>query len=149
MNRGPENSDEYVPQCNKVTWSELSKELDNRLSVLNINMRSISNKFSEFCAYLKMVKSTFSFIVVTETWLKDSTDFLYEIDGYKSVSINRNDRKGGRIEIYHDESISVQILNEISGLSDTSERLLIKAFVPNIGSVILGAVYCPPASFGP
>ena len=130
MNRGPENSDEYVPQCNKVSWRVLSKELDNRLSVLNINMRSISNKFSEFYAHLEMVKSKFFFIVVTETRLKDSTDFLYEIDGYKSVSINRNDLRGGGIKIYHDESISVQILNEISGLSDTSKRLLIKAFVP-------------------
>ena len=102
------------------------------LQPLNINMRSISNKFSEFYAHLEMVKSKFFFIVVTETRLKDSTNFLYEIEGYKSVSINRNDRRGGGIKIYHDESISVQILNELSGLSDTSKRLLIKAFVPNI-----------------
>ena len=36
---GPENSDEYVPQCNKVSWRVLSKELDNRLTVLNMVCR--------------------------------------------------------------------------------------------------------------
>ena len=68
-------------------WSDIgSKFLPGTFSVLALNIRSISNKFAEFLANL--IKK-FTLIIIVETWLQSPTDCGFEIDGYKSNSVNR------------------------------------------------------------
>ena len=67
----------YVPECTNTTWSIFSKKvLNHKLSFICINVRSLLGKFDQFVAYLSSMKGKVSFIIITETWLKSSTDIL-------------------------------------------------------------------------
>ena len=130
--------------CCRSSWQELAPNLGNNVSIFHINMRSVANKFSELVAYLNMLKTKFTFIVLTETWLTDSSDFGYEIDGYDSVSLNRNLRPGGGLKIFYLEHISVEICTS-SYISHWSEKMVLKTSIPSFGNLILCALYRPPS----
>ena len=140
------NSDySYVPSCSISNWSTLSNSLgENKFSVMSMNIRSITGKFSEFVSHLNLVGNRFTFIVVTETWLSESTDFGFDIEGYRCISVYRENRRGGGIKIYYLDTIKASIMNSISGCTGPCERLFLQTNVPGIGSLVLGAVYRPP-----
>ena len=74
----------WSPECTRINWNSLSNYIhDKNLSFLQINMRSINRKLPELVTYLNMVEKMFTFIILTETWLKDDSDYGFEIDGYK------------------------------------------------------------------
>ena len=63
-------------ECTSVSWNRYSKHLQvNQLPILCVNARSIVYKFPEFLLYLSIVKSKFTFILITETWLKSFSDW--------------------------------------------------------------------------
>lgn len=138
----------YYPNCERLCWKGLPRHMcEDKLSVLSVNARSIGNKFSEFLSHLSEAKRKFTFIVVSETWLTESRDFSYEIDGYSSLSIYRPEgHRGGGIKIYHLNTISVTKIERYSSISGPCERLFIEAEVPTLGPLLLGAIYRPPSA---
>ena len=132
-----EPDEHYIPNCSTTGWGTIATYGEKKLSVLNINIRSIANKFSEFKAHLNSIKNKFTFIVITETWLKEPLDFAFEIEGYKSVSLYRDGRQGGGIKIYHLERIVATFMSELSGCTGSCEKLFLKASVAGIGKLVL------------
>ena len=122
MNRFQDNAESYAPQCNNCSWHELSNNIKvENSNIISINMRSIVGKFGEFVSYLNVVKKPFTFIVLTETWLSESTDYGYDIEGYESLSVYRCNQRGGGIKIYHQINTKVDILDELSGVTGPCE----------------------------
>ena len=135
----------HVPDCKFVTWLDLAKNIKKLgLSCFSINIRSISGKFGELVAHLNAIGKKFTFILITETWLRDDTDVGFNIKGYKSVSLNRNNRNGGGLKLFFDDSISVTILENLTGNNGSCERLFVRSYVPGIGNIVLGGIYRPP-----
>ena len=133
------------PSCSTSNWSALSNSLEeNKFFVLSMNIRRMTGKFSEFISHLNLVGKRFTFIVITETWLSESTDIGFDNEGYRCVSVYRGDRRGGGIKIYYLDAIKASIMNTISGCTGPCERLFLQTNVPGIGSLALGAVYRPP-----
>ena len=114
------------------------------LSVLCVNVRSIRNKFAEFKAHLSEVKRKFSFIFITESWLKADDDVTFEIEGYKSKSIYREGRRGGGIKLYFLEYLSLDVITEQTFVEDFCEMLTVESKVPKYGKIILSCIYRPP-----
>ena len=123
-----------------------SQSITEGLSVLCVNARSLRNKFSEFVSHLSVSRAKFSFLIVTETWLKSNNDFAYEIDGYNSSAVYRADNvgSGGGIKIYYLNSINVEVVNNFSGCFETYESLLISTTVPKLGKLFLCGIYRMP-----
>ena len=91
----------YVPQCSTVLSSELDKNLeDNNIPVLTVNARSITGKFADLITNLNLVRKRFTFIIITEYWLTDESNFVLEINGYKSYTLDRVDRTKGGIRMF-------------------------------------------------
>ena len=109
-----EPDEPFLPNCSTTGWETITNFGEKKLSVLNINIRCITNKFSEFKAYLNSLKKKFTFIVITETWLKEPLDFAFEIEGYKSVSMYRDGRQRGGIKIYLLKRIVATVMSELS-----------------------------------
>ena len=132
----------YSPNCKDIFWSELDSCIqENNLSCLTVNGRSIGNKFSNLLAKLNIAKKRFTFIVITETWLKSDSDFVLEIDGYKSCSIVRPTKRAGGIKLYYLDYISIEVINRFTVIKDSYESLFLKAAIPGIGSIFVGGVY--------
>jgi hypothetical protein len=72
------------------------------------NMRSINlDKFGE----LKLIASEYDLIMLSETWLTDSKENLYKLDGFKLHTCNRgNKRMGGGVATYVKDHLPAQKL---------------------------------------
>ena len=64
---------------------------------------SIKGKFYEILSCLSSLKVKIMLNIITETWLNEDCDSLYEIDGYKSYSICRNGCQGGGKQLFYIE----------------------------------------------
>ena len=131
--------------CNYIEWSKLPDY--NSLTVLSVNARSLVSNFSSLVSYLSTVNFKFTFIIVVESWLNKNKDIGYEIDGYKSHSIYRDDnRRGGGIKIYFLENISVNVVNNFTVVNDDLECLILEASIPSLKNFFIGGIYRPPGS---
>ena len=103
--------------CTKTTWLDFDRKLTNEsLSIIGINVRSLSSRYHELVAHLNIIRNKPTMIVLTETWLSENSDIAFDIEGYKSLSIYR-DGKGGGIKIYFLDCIKATVIDELSGCS--------------------------------
>ena len=57
----------------------------NKLSFMHLNIRSIVNKFDSFKQLINSFNTPFQVICLTETWLNDNNDDLFELENYDFV----------------------------------------------------------------
>ena len=136
---------DYVPLCSYSNWGNVSVRLSpGRISLIAINARGLTSKFSELSAYLSGLNSKPSFVVITETWLSRDRDCVFELDGYRSHSIYREKQLGGGIKLYYLGTLSVSIVDEFTGIFDCCENLTIGAYIRGYGKLIISCFYRPP-----
>ena len=82
-------------------------------------MRSIINKFSELSNYLSSIRHKFTCNVITESWLTPVSDLALNIDGYKSLSLYRNNKMGGGIKLYYLDFIEAIKLHDFTVCHDS------------------------------
>ena len=90
--------------CIISDWNGIFGHLNNSLSILSINVRSLRTKFPELTAQLSAFNNRFTFIVLTEIWLNASSDIDFDIDGYKCILLCRETQRGGGIKLYYLEN---------------------------------------------
>ena len=114
----------HQPNCNVIQWNNIPSSLrKNKFSILCTNMKSMHNKFSEFKVNITASKTRFSFIILTETWITKDRDYAYDIDGYKCISLYRdNDQRGGGIKLYYLENIAVSSIDNETGIFQHCEQ---------------------------
>ena len=118
----------------------------NQFSILNINIRSLSKNFSLLLTLLKLSKIEYTIIVITETWLHDSDNGLFNIPGYDNISLNRpGTNKGGGIRLYYHNSIKfIKTDNDMTGISDSHECLSCEFDMANKYRLQIIGIYRPP-----
>ena len=140
-----ENLEEALaPDCSSCHWDDVATFMTSGLSILSINMRSLNNKYTELLAYLTKTAKKFTFICLTEVWLRKSTNVDFEIDGYDSVSILRENRRGGGIKIYYLNTIEANVIDTLTGNDGSCERIFAQMKIPGYGRITLGTIYRPP-----
>ena len=72
---------------------------NNCLSLLHLNIHSLHRNLDSLITLLKNVELRFSFIGITDTWLRDSP-LHTDISGYNFVHNPRKDRTGGGVGLY-------------------------------------------------
>lgn len=60
------------------------------VNIIHMNIRSIKKNFDEFIYYLNNCKTKFEIIILSETWISEDSEFVFNIEGYSVV--NRNNR---------------------------------------------------------
>ena len=85
-------------------------------TALQINLQSLPAKHSDLqllCHKLESMNVCVDFIMVCETFLKDSNQDLYHIPGYKLVAKNRLTRKGGGVGIFIKEKYEIMVQDDM------------------------------------
>ena len=122
-----ENDDIGFP-CSYKNPDKLANTLANykkgTFSLMTFNVRSCRKNFGCFLSFLCNLMFKFSIIILVETWLSSSADCGFDIDGYKSVGVYRNNFGGG-IKIYYDELYNVEVINELTFINNCMEVLTI------------------------
>ena len=133
------------PVCNTCSWDDISKSYSfGGLSVFSMNIRSMQNKFTEFKAHIAYSKVKFTFIILTEIWLNNHNDYVYDIEGYQCFTLYRDASKGGGIKIYCSKDIPVISIDHLTTINNHCEQLFVKAFIAGMGNIVVGAIYRPP-----
>ena len=71
------------------------------MSIINLNIQSLANKFDTFKNRLDTLKQHFSIISLTETWLNQHISVEnFGLTDYYIVCSNRINRRGGGLGIY-------------------------------------------------
>ena len=130
----------------QLLWSDLCNvTCEGSLTFLSVNARSIVNKFPEFLAHLSLSKIKYTFILVVESWLNESNDKGFDIDGYKCVTYYRPNRRGGGLKLYYLGNIQVDICDEYTGGDDIHESIFLKTKIPNYGKLNVVGIYRIPS----
>ena len=69
----------------------------NRLSFFHFNVKSIPKHFDELEMYIYSLKLEFTMIALTETWLDQSKQDMYNMPKYNCINRFRKQR---RVEVY-------------------------------------------------
>jgi hypothetical protein len=67
----------------------------NHFSQFCLNIRSLPKNYRKLITLLDTIDIKFSIITLTETWLKEYNQDLYEIEGYEHISQIRDNKAGG------------------------------------------------------
>ena len=94
---------------------------EDHLSLIHNNIRSSNANLDSFLAYLETLNFIFTIIALTETWLNDKDDDLFDIAGYNHISAPRVYGKGGGVSIYLREHISYNRRNDLKYHSECFE----------------------------
>ena len=141
-----DTQDLFFEHCYATTLVNVNQRLtylNNKLNFLVINVRSLRGKFIELVSFLQLSKFSYTFIALTEIALTPNTDKNFEIDGYKSKCVYRNDRGGG-IKLFFSHHLNVSILDNLTGIFDSHEALFVECFQEGRSPLTIGVVYRPP-----
>lgn len=109
--------------------------MDRCLEIMQYNVRSLSNKITEFRDYLDACD--YDVVCVTETWLHgDIPDTAVNITGYNIVRRDRRDGRGGGVCVYVRSSIQFTLMES----SNSIEQLWLRLSVGK-RSYAVGVVY--------
>ena len=75
------------------------KIMNDRLSFMQVNIRSLQCNLDGLTKMLLHLDLKFSFIGISETWLKDISHTC-DIPGYKFIHNHRTDADGGGVVLY-------------------------------------------------
>ena len=117
--------------CKYYLPNDISRDIpsNEHFSILNLNIRSIINKFDSLKYLLKSLKHSFSIISLTETWLDNENCTDYKLDNFNFVSTNRNKKKGGGVGMFISNDLNVKFrpdldINEEGIIESLSLKLL-------------------------
>ena len=115
----------------------------NSLSILHMNIRSISKNYDNFVASLDSINLKFDVIAISESWLKDSTADIY-FPGYSSYHSTRPSRSGGGTALYIKNHLLSSLIIGTTVNNDDIECVFAE-IRHNNGKVVVGSIYRPPS----
>ena len=131
---------------NKFTQSG---SFDRNLSIFHLNIKSLPKHCDELVMYLDSLKFPFSFIGLTETWLDECKENLYDIPKYVSVTRSRKTKRGGGVSLLVRNHISFVLRNDLAYFDCEIASVFIeidKSVFQSSANNIIGVVYRMPDS---
>ena len=121
--------------------------INGEFNVLHINARSVKNKIDHIYNFLMNSGVDWSIVCVSETWLNEHTEHLFQMDGFSMYACSRLDGVGGGTAIYVNTRLES---NERIDLKNTDfEACFIEVSLQLQSKkkrVIIGSIYKPPSS---
>ena len=114
----------------------------NSLSIVHMNIRSISKNYDNFVVSLDSINLKFDVIAISESWLKNSTLDIY-FPGYISYHSIRPSRSGGGTALYIKNHLVSSLIIGTTVNSDDIECVFAE-IRHNNGKVVVGSIYRPP-----
>ena len=116
------------------------------LNFLHINCRSLKKNFGPITNLLNFLSGPLSAIMVTETWLSESLQDVFTIQGYNFFSKSRCNKSEGGVGIYVNASFDCKIRLDLCYMNEYIECIFVECRHPGQQTIIVGSVYRPPNS---
>ena len=119
------------------------------LTMLCYNIRSMAANMDKFVRSLSETELDvqLSFLIITETWMKETDINVYGMPGYQHIYVCRKEKRGGGVSILANKNIDITMVTESSKVNKDIELITVKMFkrvdTSNKNTIIL-AIYRPP-----
>ena len=80
-------------------------QFQNKLSLFHINVKSLPKHHDELELYINSLNFKFSVIALTENWLDESKQDLFDLEGYICLHKFRKEKRGGGVSLYVENGI--------------------------------------------
>ena len=140
---------DYYIEDTFVDKFKRSGSLDRNLSIIHLNIKSLPKHYDELEMYLDSLRFPFSFIGLTETWLDECKENLYDIPQYVSVTRYRKIKRGGGVSLLIRNHIPSILRNDLAYFDSEMESVFIeieKSVFQSNANIIIGLVYRMPDS---
>ena len=120
---------------------------NKKLSLLDLNIKSLPRHYDEFIEYLTLLNFEFSCLGISETWLNECKEALYDIPGYVTVSKYRTDRRGGGVSLYIRHEIPFTIRHDVDCFDSEMESIFIEIdrhIFQTPSNIVIGLIYRMP-----
>ena len=147
----PDEFDEctYQSVCEYYDYNDLTGLLSNMnnkdLRILSLNIRSIAQNLITLKTEYSDLMSQIDIFCFCETWLNKDIDNLYSMDNFNKISLHREGKRGGGVTIFCKKYIKFEIVNSISSISSSLEKVFIETTIDN-KKYLIGSIYRPPQS---
>ena len=133
--------DNYIkPNCRYLDIECISEYVNGvSLSILMLNIRSCCKNFDQFILTFCNFISYFTCIILTETWLTQDRDNVFDSQGFHCANLYRNN-KGGGIKIYLKDSVQYEVLNRYAFVNGLFEMLTVELLYCS-NKYLLSAIY--------
>jgi hypothetical protein len=114
------------------------------LSLMHLNIRSLSKNFSGLNVLLKTINHHFSIIATTETWIKAHNTTLFELEGYSQELLYRPTKAGGGTSMYISDKLNYKVRPDLDYLDNNIEMLWVeldKTELNSNRSCLVGTIY--------
>ncbi len=120
------------------------------LSLLHYNIRSSYSHHDEFFLNINTLDHKFSFIGISETWLKPSNCSLYGHEGYIAEFKCKEVKKGGGVALYINKDLHYNRRYDLENIFNVSTTEVIFVEIPkNVFSAkpfVIAEIYRPPGT---
>ena len=140
---------DYYIEDTFVDKFKRSGSFDRNLSIFHLNIKSLPKHYDELEMYLDSLRFPFSFIGLTETWLDECKENLYDLPQYVSVTRYRKMKRGGGVSLLIRNHIPFILRNDLAYFDSKIESVFIeieKSVFQSNASIIIGLVYRMPDS---
>ena len=116
---------------------------NSKLSLFNLNIRSINNKMDHLKYFLDTLDFNFSIIGISETWLSELSPAPH-LQNYAFYSQDRQSNKGGGgVGLFVRNDLNIKPRQDLS-LPSKFESIVIEIINPTKRNAIIGIIYRPP-----
>ena len=107
-----------------------------------MNIQAGGTKLDEFLLYISEFGSTYSVIVLTETWLVNADEWI-EVPGFRVTHSVRDGRKGGGVTLMYRDSLTARDLPFLNVNNDIFESVGIELSINSEKYVVIGVYRSP------
>ena len=134
--------------CEYYTQEQIKrKDMEGSISIIHFNCRSMKANFSKIKQCLRELGNTFTAVAISETWLEDGQDTLYNLEGYEIFFNNRTRRKCGGVALFIDKRYITKQVSKMSIVVDNiMESITVELEIKNSKNAIISCVYRTPGS---
>ena len=126
---------------NRTELNALKNVFDNKIWLMNFNIRSFHKNSDEFYGYIDQLVSKPDIYCLTETWF--SNENCADVSNYEAFHTYRDQRTGGGISLFVKSNYKSVVLSELSYVTNVLEVCTIKVNIQN-NTVFIVGVYRPP-----
>ena len=98
----------------------------NKLSLFHINVKSLPKHHDELELYINSLKFKFSVIALTDSWLDESKQDLFDLQGYNCLHKFRKGKRGGGVYFYIENGIDFINRPDLEYFDSEMESLFIE-----------------------
>ena len=112
------------------------------LNILHINIRSLQKFFDNLISFIKCFPKPPDIIAVSETWLKESTHHLYQLDGYVAHHVYRTTKEHGGVCFFINSDYHAELIQQYTFVNNDIEicTIKLKSTTPNY---VISVIYRP------